>query len=69
MTCCAGAHLNPAITLTMVITGRLRAIELPFYWLAQYIGAFSGAACVYGVYFGKVLPVREDSYWQFKNIL
>jgi len=25
---------------------------LPGYWLAQYAGAFTGAACIFGVYYG-----------------
>jgi len=36
----------------MAVVGRLQWIKVPVYWLAQYIGAFVGAACVYLVYYG-----------------
>jgi glycerol uptake facilitator-like aquaporin len=37
----------------MVVLRRLPAVELPAYWLAQYIGAFVASACIYGVYYGE----------------
>lgn len=47
----SGGHINPAVTLAMAVVGRLQWIKVPVYWLAQYIGAFVGAACVYLVYY------------------
>ena len=52
---CIGAHINPAVTLAMAVVGRLKWIKVPVYWLAQYLGAFFGAACVYLVYYGQLL--------------
>jgi MIP family channel proteins len=34
----------------MAILGRLSWIKLIIYMVAQYLGAFTGAACVYGIY-------------------
>lgn len=34
------AHLNPAVSIAMVLTGRMRASKLPVYLVAQFIGAF-----------------------------
>ncbi|XP_054754341.2 aquaporin-9-like [Lytechinus pictus] len=46
----SGGHINPAVTLSMCSLGRLRWLALPVYWIAQFIGAFLGAALVYGIY-------------------
>ncbi len=35
----SGAHLNPAVTLGMVVVRKLRLVLWPFYWLAQILGA------------------------------
>jgi glycerol uptake facilitator protein len=34
------AHLNPAVTLAMVTSGRMSARKMPTYIIAQFIGAF-----------------------------
>lgn len=47
----SGGHLNPAVSLAMAVLGRLKLIQMPIYWCAQYLGAFAASACVYGVYY------------------
>lgn len=49
--------MNPAVTLAVAILGRMKWSRLPVYWLAQYLGAFIAAACVFGIYYGKHLDV------------
>lgn len=47
----SGAHVNPAITLGLASTNRFPWAEVPFYVLAQVVGAIVGAlgvAVVYG---------------------
>lgn len=34
------AHLNPAVTLAMVTSGRMAAGKMPVYIIAQFMGAF-----------------------------
>ncbi|XP_033120628.1 aquaporin-7-like isoform X2 [Anneissia japonica] len=46
----SGGHLNPAVTLAFASIGRLSWKKVPFYMLAQLLGAFTAAACVFGVY-------------------
>ncbi|WP_134089146.1 MIP/aquaporin family protein [Olivibacter sp. XZL3] len=46
----SGAHLNPAVTLAMVITKSLSFIEAAQYVAAQFIGAMSGAFLVWLMY-------------------
>lgn len=47
----SGGHINPAVTLTMAVLGRLPWIKVPVYMLAQYLGAFIASACVFAVYY------------------
>ncbi|PIK54441.1 putative aquaporin-9-like [Apostichopus japonicus] len=46
----SGAHINPAVTVTMATIGRFPWKKVPFYIIAQFLGAFMAAACVFGVY-------------------
>lgn len=47
-----GAHVNPAVSLAMVILGKLSVKKFPVYVLAQFLGAFAGSCAVYGLYYG-----------------
>ncbi len=49
----SGAHLNPAVTLALAATGRFPWSKLPHYVAGQMVGAFLGAAGVFGVYYAK----------------
>ena len=49
----SGAHLNPAVTLSMAVTGRMPWSKVFHYVVAQFLGAFAGAALVYAVYYYK----------------
>lgn len=40
----SGAHVNPAVTLAMLVGRRLPASEAVGYWIAQFLGAIAGAA-------------------------
>ncbi len=46
----SGAHLNPAVTLAMALTGALSWGEAGVYVVAQFIGAMSGAFLVWLMY-------------------
>src|SRR5262245_24615274 len=43
----SGAHLNPAITISLVVTGDFPADQLVGYLLGQLAGAFTGATLVW----------------------
>lgn len=43
----SGAHLNPAITLALCVSGDFPADQVPGYILAQLAGAFAGAILVW----------------------
>lgn len=46
----SGAHINPAVSVGLAIAGKFEWALLPMYILAQFIGAFIGAALVWLVY-------------------
>ena len=45
----SGAHINPAVTVALAVTGRFRWAEVPAYVGAQLIGAVLGAFLIVGV--------------------
>src|SRR5579864_4786373 len=50
----SGAHLNPAVTLGLAVTGRHPWSKVLPYWLAQVLGAFVAALILYFVYQGAL---------------
>lgn len=56
----SGAHLNPAVTLALVLTKRCSANKLPLYISAQMIGGFIGALIVYTFYYAKFMKVDPN---------
>ncbi|MGC1391455.1 MAG: MIP/aquaporin family protein [Bacteroidales bacterium] len=46
----SGAHLNPAVTLALVIAGKFQLEKLPMYICAQLLGAMFGAFLVWLAY-------------------
>nr|G5CTG0.1 RecName: Full=Aquaporin-3; Short=AQP-3 [Milnesium tardigradum]AEP14557.1 aquaporin 3 [Milnesium tardigradum] len=51
----SGAHLNPAVTTTMLVMGRLSPLKSLVYIFMQYMGAFFAASILYAVYFESIL--------------
>lgn len=43
----SGSHLNPAVSFGLWTVGKLRAVMLPFYWVAQVIGAMAAVVVSY----------------------
>ncbi len=52
----SGAHLNPAVTLSLAAAGRLPLRRAPGYVLMQLLGAFCASAVLYALFSG---PLRE----------
>jgi aquaporin Z len=49
----SGCHLNPAVTLGLVVVGRFPGRELPAYVVAQVVGAILAAVVLYVIASGK----------------
>lgn len=55
------AHLNPAVSVAMVIAGRMRAKRLPGYLLAQFAGAIMAGAMLY-ILFAPSIAQYEQAH-------
>ena len=49
----SGCHVNPAVTLGVLLAGRLSARDAAGYVVAQIVGAAAGAGIVYGIAVGR----------------
>ncbi|KAF7651431.1 hypothetical protein LDENG_00111280 [Lucifuga dentata] len=47
----SGGHLNPAVTFALCLLGRERWRKFPVYFAFQTLGAFLGAAIIFGMYY------------------
>lgn len=55
----SGAHLNPAVSVAMLVAGKLTLQETVTYIVAQCIGAFIGATLVY-LFYREHFKLAED---------
>jgi len=53
------AHLNPAVSLAMVLARRMDLRKLPVYWLAQLIGAFLAATILYLLFSASIAGFEQ----------
>jgi aquaporin Z len=49
----SGCHVNPAVSFGVFAAGRMSALEMIGYWIAQVLGAIAGAAVLYLILSGK----------------
>jgi glycerol uptake facilitator protein len=57
----SNAHLNPAVTLAMVLSKRMKAGKIPVYLLAQFFGAFLAGICVF-LLFSPSITAYESAH-------
>ncbi len=43
----SGAHLNPAVTIGLLVAGKVDAAQVPMYLIGEFVGAFLGAVLVW----------------------
>ena len=55
------AHLNPAVTLAMVISKRMDVKKMPVYLAAQLLGAFLAGMVIY-LFFGPSINAYENTH-------
>jgi aquaporin PIP len=61
----SGAHVNPAVTLAMLLAGKVHFGLAILYWLAQFGGAFCGAFFCFLLQGSVASPkvTNLDYYW------
>lgn len=51
----SGCHVNPAVTLGFVASGRMKIVEGVGYWVAQFAGGIAGAYLLYWMFTTSLL--------------
>ena len=59
----SGAHMNPAVTLAMVVWDRFDKKKAVGYIVAQILGAFLSAALVYLIFADRIVAFEEANGW------
>ncbi|MCL2394125.1 MAG: MIP family channel protein [Acidimicrobiaceae bacterium] len=49
----SGCHVNPAVTIGFLVSGRLPLRDAIGYWVAQFVGGILGALALWGVFSGS----------------
>jgi aquaporin Z len=49
----SGCHINPAVTLGMLLARKVNVAHAVFAWIGQLIGGIGGAAIIYGIASGR----------------
>jgi aquaporin Z len=63
----SGCHINPAVTIGFLVSGRIKLSDAVGYWIAQVVGAVAGAAVLFGVVhststYTKSMGLGADGY-------
>src|SRR5271170_1987673 len=45
----SGCHVNPAVTMGFLVSGRMSLSEAVGYWVAQFAGGIGGALVLWGI--------------------
>lgn len=43
----SGCHINPAVTLGFLLSGKIEPLRAVYYWVAQFVGAAAGGLVIY----------------------
>jgi aquaporin Z len=49
----SGCHINPAVTLGMLLARKVDLTQAVYSWIGQVVGAISGAAIIFGIASGR----------------
>ena len=57
----SGCHVNPAVTLGVLLSGRIPLVEAVAYWIAQFIGGILGALLLWATFANSPLYSRSKT--------
>jgi aquaporin Z len=57
----SGCHVNPAVTMGFVVSGRMSLEEAAGYWAAQFLGGVGGALVLWGMFSTSPLYDRSTT--------
>lgn len=60
----SGSHINPAVTFGLWSMRKLKTILVPFYWVAQFLGAMSAVVLI-GVLSGNAFSINFGNFLDF----
>jgi aquaporin Z len=60
----SGGHVNPAVSLAMVVAGRMNVRDMAGYWAAQFLGALAGAAILTAIVGDPALGLGQNGWGQ-----
>ena len=49
----SGCHINPAVTMGFLVSGRMEIVEAVEFWIAQFFGGIAGALVLWGIFSGS----------------
>ncbi len=55
----SGCHVNPAVSLAMLINGKLTPAEFAGYVISQFLGAIAGGFILYGMFTGSTFLAQN----------
>ncbi len=58
----SGGHLNPAVTLALVLAGKTAWNQVPYYVSGQLAGGFGGAILVWLTYYAHWKPTKDATH-------
>src|SRR6202035_2064434 len=71
----SGCHINPAVTMGFITSGRMKLTEGVAFMVAQVVGAIGGAYLLYGVmvnipsYHKQIQGLGADGYGKYSHLL
>jgi aquaporin Z len=58
----SGCHINPAVSLGMVLGGKLKPALLPYYWLAQFAGGLGAGLMLRVIVKAGKTPIASSNF-------
>ena len=64
----SGAHMNPCVSVSMAVWGRLKFSALPSYIFGQFLGAAAGSALVLFIFYDTIMEVGPEAMTSYPGL-